>query len=220
MNVFVFRRVHLAAFAILLLAARHTEAQAVRLPDPGQNSALPVDVALQADQSMHGMLLDRNGSAVARTVVTLYRDQMAPQSTTTDAAGHFRFTDARGGLAVLASGQQLSVVRLWAPRTAPPHAHPQAVLYFSEVMRGQGCGPGAPCGGRGCPICSGGMGPIAHRYHGIKSPGGGIFGGLNLPSVHPVQALKNPATLGVLIGGAVALPIVLHEDERLPVPGS
>jgi hypothetical protein len=63
------------------------------------------------------------------------------------------------------------------------------------------------------------MGPVAYGRHG-KAPNAGIFGGLNLPSFHPIQALKNPVTLGVLIGGAVALPIALHDDEVLPPPAS
>jgi len=198
MNAKTFRRAAFGMFAIILLVGIHSEAQVTIPSASGKTPAAPMDIALQADGTMHGELLDQNGTAVAQAAVTLYRDQSPPRTTMTDAQGRFRFTDASSGVAVLTCGPQLVVVRLWAPNTAPPLAKPQVVIYAGGVMRGQGYGPG--------------MSPVASEQHG-GAPGAVVFGGLSLPSIHPVQALKSPLTIGALIGGAVALPLALHDDE-------
>lgn len=50
------------------------------------------------------------------------------------------------------------------------------------------------------------LGPIVRGHFGGKI-------GSHLPSIHPVQYLNNPVTIGGLIGMAVGLPIILHDNN-------
>ncbi len=220
MNATACKAFTLGMFTLLLLFLGYGRPQFCNASDVGETTALPVDVALPVDSTLHGILLDRNGAPIVQAPVTLYRDQSQPRTATTDRQGRFAFPSAPSGVAVLSFGEQLSVVRLWAPHTGPPRARPVAVLYSSGVVRGQACaGPAAPCGAAGCFACSGGMGPVAYGRHG-KAPNAGRFGGLTLPTFHPVRALRNPVTLGVLMSSAVVVPLLVQDEEILPLPAS
>ena len=50
------------------------------------------------------------------------------------------------------------------------------------------------------------VGPVVRGHFGGKI-------GSHLPSLHPVQYLHNPIAIGGVIGMAVGLPIILHDDE-------
>ncbi|MGB6043482.1 MAG: hypothetical protein WBF93_10035 [Pirellulales bacterium] len=215
MNAFATRTAMFWAGSLALLL-NHFAAQSLPAADTGGSSYVTVDIALDETGGLNGVLFDGKGIPVANEVMTLHLNQSAPRTALTDQQGMFRFANMTGGVAVLAYADQANVLRVWASSTAPPLAKKTAVLYSTAVVRGQGCGA---CGGAGCEACGGGgangMGPVASGGHG-GAPGAGIFGGFNLPSIHPIQALKNPWTIGVLIGGAVAIPIALHDDEVPP----
>ena len=56
----------------------------------------------------------------------------------TDQAGRFAFSGLRGGVYQLATAESQGVVRVWAPRTAPPYAQQGVMLVSGEsVVRGQ-----------------------------------------------------------------------------------
>jgi hypothetical protein len=167
-----------------------------------QRSAAALDVALDADGALRGTVVDGSGNPLALQTVQLFQDQQMLNRVVTNANGRFALPSMRGGVYTLSCGNHVGLYRLWAPNTAPPRAESALVLFGSQVVRGQSCTPDAPCGAAGCGTCGGRHAKPGH-----------FIGGFSLPSIHPVQFLKNPWTIGAAIGAAVAIPIALHDDE-------
>ena len=166
-----------------------------RIPDEQASGALPgrvavKDIALTEQGELVGTLLDTNGSPIRGEMITLFRGTELTGRVATDASGNFRFENLSGGIFAVAAGEHVHVYRVWVPGTAPPTATRQAVIYSGSVVRG-----------------------VHGKHGGAGGPGDGFIGGFNVPSIHPVQFLQNPWTIGALIGTAVAVPIILHDDE-------
>jgi len=181
-------------FVALLLATPRIEADQPtgnRSGPPSTSSAgaTPIDLALAQDGMLHGTVLDASGLAAPNTTVRLVQNQRAVAQTVTDAQGRFTIAQVRGGTYLLATSESAGVYRVWAPGTAPPAAKPNALLVNGPVVRGR---IGA---------------------HGGGGHAGGTFGGINLPSIHPAQWLRSPVMIGTAIGGAIAVPVALHDDE-------
>ena len=53
----------------------------------------------------------------------------------------------------------------------------------------------------------------------VRGQFGNTIGGFVMPSIHPVQYLRNPATIGGIIGLAIAAPLAIHNPIP-PVPAT
>ncbi len=97
-----------------------------------------IDVALQAEGTFHGRVVDASGRAQPGVEVALVQRQQAVASTTTDAEGQFAFSGVRGGVYEVTTLGGSEAVRLWAPRTAPPAAQNALLLTGGgDVVRAQ-----------------------------------------------------------------------------------
>ena len=95
-----------------------------------------VDVALSAGGRLSGTVHNGNGIPLANAPVTLIQNQHRIATATADEQGRFAITGVRSGTYVLASGQQSSIYRAWAPGTAPPAARREVQLRVGPVVRG------------------------------------------------------------------------------------
>ena len=46
----------------------------------------------------------------------------------------------------------------------------------------------------------------------VRGQFGGTIGGFTAPSIHPARYLRHPATIGGVIGMAIAVPLAIHEE--------
>jgi len=117
-----------------------------------------VDVMLHDNGTLYGRLIDRQQQPVPQRRVELQPPLGgAPIATaTTGSDGWFQVHGVRGGVYRLASAGDTGMLRTWAPKTAPPTAHP-AVKMVSCDSCNAGCapsfGPAPACeaGGGGFP---------------------------------------------------------------------
>ncbi len=168
-----------------LSAARTTDATEPTAPAPVQQTLpKPRDVELQPSGVMLGTLLDQQGMPVAQREVQLISGANTVARAVTDQRGGFQLRGVRPGTYVLGTEDGVAIYRAWAPRTAPPAAQPQVVMYTGQVARGFG----------------------HQKSHSIFAP--------KLPSINVTQILHSPTTIGVAIGTALAVPIALHDDEN------
>jgi hypothetical protein len=101
-----------------------------------------LDVALAADGNLHGQLVNAQGAMIANRTVTVLSGNQRIATITTNADGKFSFGSLRGGIYQLVSGQTASVLRVWAPGTAPPSASSSVLLTTGgKLARGQGLPP-------------------------------------------------------------------------------
>ena len=148
------------------------------------------DVALRAGGLLVGQVIDPQGVAKPGTSVSVQFSGTEVVRTTTDANGIFAAQGLRGGQYQLVTPDGIRVCRLWAPDTAPPSAHPAAlVVSGGDVVRGQGQGP--PCGNECAPAQRGG--PMNSWVGWIKA--------------HPY------ITAGT-VAAAIAIPLALADDDN------
>lgn len=96
------------------------------------------DVALDADGTLRGALLTRQGNPLPRHLVILSRDRHELGQTMSDDQGRFRFPGLRGGVYGLSADGPSQVYRVWTANAAPPKAIPEVVLISGDVVqRGQ-----------------------------------------------------------------------------------
>ena len=88
-----------------------------------------VDIALADGGTLHGRVIDLQGSNVAGIPVSLQTQDRDVVSTTTVADGRFSMQGLQGGVYHVAAGQGQGAYRLWSPGTAPPAAHNDAIVY-------------------------------------------------------------------------------------------
>jgi hypothetical protein len=96
------------------------------------------DIALQQGGLLVGQVMGRDGSVRAgEQVVILFGDHEIVR-TTTDENGVFAAAGLRGGQYQIASQEGVSLIRAWAPNTAPPAAREGSLLVVGDqVVRGQ-----------------------------------------------------------------------------------
>lgn len=101
--------------------------------------ALPIsDIALGAEGSLSGLVVDVQGLPVSQAPVVLRQAGQPGAAVTTDRLGQFRISGVPGGTYQLTVGSQSRLLRLWATETAPPQAKPMAVVVVGDqVLRGQ-----------------------------------------------------------------------------------
>ncbi len=95
-----------------------------------------VDVALDANQLLHGQLLD--GSAVpAKGHVTLLKGGQLLAAADAADDGNFALRVPQGGTYQLATADSTTTIRVWTQCAAPPHSQQRMVLVQGGVLRGQ-----------------------------------------------------------------------------------
>src|SRR5262249_30173227 len=80
------------------------------------------DVALGADGTLLGIVVDSQGVPLAKVPVVVRQGTMESARTVTGADGRFLVRGLRGGVYDVAAGQGSGTFRLWAANTAPPTA--------------------------------------------------------------------------------------------------
>ena len=110
-----------------------------RLSMAARGAGPPIgDVALFAGGTLKGSVLDDFGRPLTAVRVTLLHGEKLIASDLTSDAGQFGFTGLRGGTYRVVAGRSNAVVRLWAPRTAPPHAATSLLIVNSDrIVRSQ-----------------------------------------------------------------------------------
>jgi len=102
-----------------------------------------VDVALQANGSLSGQVLDEQGLGLEGALVSVRQGKDEIAQTVAGKNGEFAVANLRGGIYQIAAGQGMGLYRLWAPNTAPPSTRTALRLVSkANVFRGQDC-----CGG-------------------------------------------------------------------------
>lgn len=103
----------------------------------GADQASPVvDVALDADNLLHGQLV--NASAVpTKGQVSMLKGGQRLATADAAADGTFVLRVPQGGTYQLATADSVTTIRVWTQRAAPPHAPQRMVLAQGGVLRGQ-----------------------------------------------------------------------------------
>ena len=157
------------------------------LPRAGELPIRVVDVALGANGTLRGQLLDRQGRQLP-VLQILVTNGHQTWNTYTDEQGHFRVEGLVGSTYQVQAAGQIQIVRAWAEGTAPPQALDALLLvYDNPVVLGQNCGSPV-CGS---PVCGSGV-------CGVPRP------------------LANPFILGGLVVAAIAIPVAIHNSDNGP----
>ncbi len=107
-------------------------------PADARKTPVVADVALHNGGTLVGQVL--NSSSVAQTgkTVAISQNGKLVASAKTDAKGRFVIQGLRAGTYVIETQASNGLVRLWAPRTAPPAAKSAVVMVSQDnVVRGQ-----------------------------------------------------------------------------------
>lgn len=111
---------------------------AAEMPASAQQTKV-TDVALQQNGALVGQVVDQQGVAQANAEVALLSGDQEIARASTNASGYFAMQDIQGGQYLLLSAEGATVVRAWAPNTAPPMAVEAArVIEGDQVMRANG----------------------------------------------------------------------------------
>ncbi len=151
------------------------------------------DVALVGAGDLMGQLIDAQGVPKAGMNVNLLLEQRLLGTATTDSQGNFAFRGVRGGVYQLATANNASVYRLWAPGTEPKGTSAKAQLIMGDtVVRGQ---------------CANGY---CYEYQQCCRPGVGRAKFL----------LANPWVVSGIVATAVAIPVGIHNADNGSTPAS
>ncbi len=152
-----------------------------------------VDVALGANGTLRGQLLDRQGRQLP-VLQIFFTNGHQTWNTYTDKQGHFRVEGLVGSTYQVQAAGQIQIVRAWAEGTAPPQALDALLLvYDNPVVLGQNCGS---------PVCG-------SRVRASMNP-------LAYPFILGKNSLSNPFILGGLAVAAVAIPVAIHNGNNDP----
>lgn len=143
------------------------------------------DVALRADRSLQGRVVDLQGQGRANLPVSIIQAGNVVGKATTDADGRFAMADLKGGTYSLQAAEQFVQYRAWSDGSAPPMAM-DPVIYSDPLMHAHG-----PLGGH--------LGPAA------VNTVGGVAGA--------VQALLSSPIGLAAVATAIAVPIAVSNDN-------
>ena len=147
------------------------------LPKAGELPIRVVDVALGANGTLSGQLLDRQGRQLPIAQI-LVSNGHETWSTYTNDQGHFRLEGLVGSTYQVQAAGKTQIVRAWAEGTAPPHALEALLLvHDSPVVLGQHCGS---------PVCGS---CVAGAKHPLANPF--ILGGLVAAAIAIPVAIHN-----------------------------
>ena len=143
------------------------------------------DVALRADHSLHGRVVDLQGKGRANLPVSIIQAGNVVGKATTDADGRFVMADLKGGKYSLQTAEQLVHYRAWANNAAPPTVM-DPVIYSNPLAHAHG-----PLGGH--------LGPAAVKTF------GGVSGAVR-------NLLSSPIGMAA-VAAAIAVPIAVDNDN-------
>ena len=191
------------------------EATAAKL---NQTKTKVMDLKRQANGTILGKLVDRQGKALANASVEL-ASKRGTVSAKTNQDGVFAAAVGTGEVAMRVAGQTQRI-RVWDNQLAPPAAPSVALLVAGDAVRAQccdtACAPAcdvAPscdaCGGcdDGCDAC-GGCGLFGGGAGGLG--GGGLFGGAGAGAG---GVLSSPLLIAAGVASAIAIPIAIDDDD-------
>lgn len=98
--------------------------------------AIP-DIALTANGSLTGHLVNPEGQPLDGAVVTIRHGGQEVAKAVSNAQGAFSVNGLSNGIYEVAVGQQSVPVRVWSAAAAPPTALTQAVIVVGGAARGQ-----------------------------------------------------------------------------------
>lgn len=136
--------------ALVLSCAGMVIPQQVLAAGASPTTAAVNDLALGANGTLSGQVVNSQGQAQPGTQVSIWQQEQKIASATTDSEGNFAVAGLRGGVHQIAAGEGVQVYRLWAANTAPPAAANRAmVVSDNQIVRGGSCDNscGRPCGG-------------------------------------------------------------------------
>jgi hypothetical protein len=90
------------------------------------------DVALADNGILQGQVVDLQNHAQPGIPIVLRYQNRDVVKTVTNTDGQFSVQDLHGGVYNVATAQGESSFRLWAPRTAPPAAQQNAIVYVQN----------------------------------------------------------------------------------------
>ena len=104
----------------------------------GSQANVTTDIALQQGGLLVGQVMGRDGSGRAGEQVAILFGDREIVRTTTDENGVFAVAGLRGGQYQVTTREGTSLIRAWAPNTAPPAAREGSLLVVGDqVVRGQ-----------------------------------------------------------------------------------
>lgn len=125
-----------------LSAADSTPEPRVSKADSTVQTKKIIDIELDRQGRLLGVLVDTNGKPEALKKIQLRQDKKLLAETKTDRNGRFLVSKLRGGVYQIVSKDQAAVVRVWSNGTAPPKSKNAVLLVTGKVARGQGFIPG------------------------------------------------------------------------------
>jgi hypothetical protein len=128
-----------AWMAVVALVIQPQLLLAQPLPGAAEPAIRVVDVALGANGSMRGQLLDRQGQQLPVSQIQITNGHQT-WNTYTSEEGYFRLEGLVGSTYQLQVAGQVHIVRAWAEGTAPPHAlEAILIVHDDRVVLGQHC---------------------------------------------------------------------------------
>ncbi len=112
-------------------------------------SRTAVELQMQADGSIRGKVVDRQGKSIANAPVKVV-NRIGSAVAKTDANGMFAVQGISVGEYVIGIGSGSQKVRVWNAQTAPPKTAQLALLVVGDTVRGQCCGDSCD----GCSTCA------------------------------------------------------------------
>ena len=129
-------RIHRIQFSAALLSCVSLLLPQAAFAGPQKN--VVTDIALQQGGLLVGQVMGRDGSVRAGEQVAILFGNREVVRTTTDENGIFAAAGLRGGQYRVASNEGASLIRAWAPNTAPPAAREGSLLVVGDqAVRGQ-----------------------------------------------------------------------------------
>jgi len=123
------------ALALLSVLAWVATPRALRGETPVGSGPEIYDAALAAGGVLRGQVVRRSASSELEVVVR--QDGREIARTSARRSGEFELRGLRGGVYHVVAGDEVVVVRAWAPGTAPPAAATELLLVAAPAVRGQ-----------------------------------------------------------------------------------
>lgn len=96
------------------------------------------DIALGANNSLHGVVRDSDGKLQPKMDVSIWHGPVMVQQARTDSVGRFSFHGLRGSIYQIRTAATTVTCRAWTAATAPPKAQSTILLLSNtDSVRGQ-----------------------------------------------------------------------------------